>query len=96
MQAEVHEGGGGGGKAAGNSEPFKASKGACHRARVQGAYVYTVFENLTYGSGQPYVLQKTCHTYYRTRFTEDVSYLYYRRRVKTCHAYFRRCITEDV
>ena len=54
MQAEFHEGGGGLWKAAGNSEPFKVSKGACHRARVQGAYVYTVFENLTYGSGQPY------------------------------------------
>ena len=41
-------------KAAGNSEPFKVSKGACHRARVQGAYVYTEFDNLkTYGSGQP-------------------------------------------
>jgi len=42
-------------KATGNSEPFKVSKGACHRARVQGAYVYTVFENLTYGSSQPYI-----------------------------------------
>ena len=31
-------------EAAGNSEPFKVSKGACHRARVQGAYVYTVFD----------------------------------------------------
>jgi len=46
MQAEVHEGGGVClWKAAGNSEPFKVSKGACHRARVQGAYVYTVSEN---------------------------------------------------
>ena len=47
------KGGGGLWKAAGNSEPFKVSKGACHRARVQGEYVYTVFEKLTYGSGQP-------------------------------------------
>ena len=37
-----------------NSVSFKVSKGACHRARVQGAYIYTVFENLTYRSGQPY------------------------------------------
>jgi len=44
VQAEVHKGGGGW-KAAGNSEPIKVSKGACNRARVQGAYVYTVFEN---------------------------------------------------
>jgi hypothetical protein len=48
MQAEVHEGGGVW-KAAGNSEPFKVSKVACHRTRVQGAYVYTVFENSIYG-----------------------------------------------
>ena len=54
MQSEVHEGKGGLWKAAGNSESFKVSKGACHRARVQGAYVYMVFENLTYVSGQPY------------------------------------------
>jgi len=54
MQAEVHEGGGGGlWKAAGNCELFKVNKGACHRARVQGSYIYMVFENLTYGSGQP-------------------------------------------
>jgi len=37
-------------KAAGNSGFFKVNKGACHRARVQGAYVYTVFDNLTHGS----------------------------------------------
>jgi len=36
MQSEVHEGKGGLWKAAGNSESFKVSKGACHRAKGAG------------------------------------------------------------